>query len=256
MPLLCGGRRFSVGVKCRKVDMGDDFDIAGKVAVLAVEQLSGASFVTGIVRMVLPPNADDRLRAAIEADASAILDDVQRRLALLESELRREGKSLESPGAVRTARLAHGMGEALGASYSDVKRDAVANASARQFDPRMGEQGARKYWLDRVAALTDLQVWVLQLLREHKALYYVPSGELLLGLEATRCTFPDIDQVSLGTALSALALPDDPAQNPAPLVISAGDGIPVGDYNVTPRVLTPWGTILVKFIAPIDEGQS
>jgi hypothetical protein len=230
----------------------DDFEAAGKLAVLAAEELYGMSFVTGLVRMFLPPNADDRLRAAIEEDANAILVDVQRRVLLLEAQLRRQGSHLENPGAVRTARLAHAMAEAVGASYSDEKRAAVANAAARQFDPRMGAQGARKYWLDRVAALTDLEVWVLQLLREHQRLYYVPTGELLLGPNATRSALADVDQVSLGTALSALSLAGDPARNPAPLVLSMGEGIPVGDYNVTPRELTPWGAILVKFIAPIE----
>lgn len=231
--------------------MVDDIDAAGKLAVLGFEQLPGGSLVTGMVRMFLPPNADERLRQAIEEDASNQLIDLQTRVSIIEKQLATEGKKLDQPGAIRTTMLAHRMAEAFGSAYSDVKRDAVANAAARQFDPRMGEQGARKYWFDRVAQLSDLQVWALQLLREHTLLYYVPSGQLLLGKEAIPSPLPESDQVSLGTALSHLALPEDRMRNPAPLVSSMGEGLPLGNYNVTPEGLTVYGRILVQFIAPI-----
>jgi hypothetical protein len=48
------------------------------------------------------------------------------------------------------------------------KREALINAAAHQFDPRMGSAEARSFWYSVVAGLTDLDLLMSRLLAEHE----------------------------------------------------------------------------------------
>jgi hypothetical protein len=186
--------------------VADAFDeTVGKLAKLGVTQIPILGLVAEAFREFLPPGADERLRQAINEDAERQLEDLQRRVCIIEEQLHADGQTLDEIGPIRTVTLARTVIASVRDEYvGDVKREAVNNATARQFDPRFGSQEARKYWLDVVLALTDVEIKVVQLLRQHGELKSDLDGKLYF--KEKQSVLPDADQISLGATVIQMGL--------------------------------------------------
>jgi hypothetical protein len=67
--------------------------------------------------------------------------------------------------------------EVAGASTSE-KREALVNATARQFDPRQDQPSVRSYWLGRLRDLPEMQLSVLLQAAKHRGIFF-QGGEML-----------------------------------------------------------------------------
>lgn len=67
---------------------------------------------------------------------------------MLEDDLRKQGLKLEELSATERVRLSKEFAEAWIPAYGQRQRQAVIEAAAAQFDPRKGDTGRRKFWME------------------------------------------------------------------------------------------------------------
>ena len=178
--------------------MSDKFEkVAGALVYAGVRRVPMLAYLDDVAKKLLPPGADERLQEAIKLDWQERTVRLEQRMTALEAQLKQEGRELDNLGASRTAVVGQEVLEGVATAYGEPKVDAVLNAGARQFDPRMGPHEVRKYWLDRVMQLTDLEVRVLMLLKLHSPLSYRNEAFLASGLAHTKLDLPDADHIAL-----------------------------------------------------------
>lgn len=226
--------------------MADEFDkVAGALVYAGVRRIPVLAYLDDVAKKLLPPSADERLQEAIKLDWQERTVRLEQRVAALETELNKEGPGLDDLGPTRTAVVAKEVLEGVAGAYGEPKVDAVLNAGARQFDPRMGPQEIRKYWLDRVTLLQDIEIRVLMLPKKHAPLYYfVSSGELYWGKQRDPADLGDEDRVALGSVLLEMMERID-------LVTASGPIANIDQKSARAAILTPRGETLVRFIEPI-----
>lgn len=236
--------------------MADKFDeVVGKGAELAVGHIAGMVGLSPVLeafKVFIPDGANARFQKAVDEDAKNLVYELDRRLRIVEEQLRREGKKLDEFGGIRTMMIMKSLVHAFGNTFSDVKQDALVTATVRQFDSRFGGQETRKHWLDRIAALSDLEIRIIKLLHEHSLMAYIPpTGELIIGAAGMKSNAPAADQAALGAALQQMSFQFDPNKTP-PLVQRTQQEYKVGAHGmVLAHALTVSGKIVAGFIAPI-----
>lgn len=168
------------------------------------------------------------------------MEDLQRRVGIIEEQLREHGQKLEELGPIRTVVLARTIIASVRDAYvSDIKREALNNAAARQFDPRFGSQEGRKYWFDQASRLTDIEIKVLGLLRQHGELTADYRGTLSSSQGPSE--LDAADQIAVGAVLAQMEV----ERRPGPMLVER-----------TPRSshkLTASGYMLSGFISPIER---
>lgn len=221
--------------------------VAGALVHAGVRRIPVLAFIEDAVKPLLPAGADERLRAALEAEAREDVVRLQQRVQALEAQLQSQGKQLDDLGMKRTVAVAREVAEGVAAAYGEPKVDAVLNAGARQFDPRMGRQESRKYWLDRALNLTDMESRALLLLKDHQpVIYLAEADEMFWGDQREPANLSDEDRVALGTVLDQLVSRGD-------LVNMTSTTATIRRESVTSIVLSGQGKILVRFIEPIPS---
>lgn len=226
--------------------MTDEIERAvGHIAHVSLRRLPVLAMIEDAVKPFLPAGADERLRAAVEADAREAFVRLQQRVDVLEGLLGKDGHRLDDLGAKRTVAVAQEVAKGVAEAYGEPKIDAMLNAGARQFDPRMGPQEIRKYWLDRVTQLLDIEVRVLLLLKEHQPImYFEEADRMLWGEQRQAADLPDEDRVALGTVLNQLVSRGD-------LVSTTSTTGSVDQETVFSVMLSGQGRAVVRFIEPI-----
>lgn len=221
--------------------MGDD--AVDRLVQVGMKQLPGGSLAQIIWSAVRPANAAERFEQAKREYDDELAVRLVDAVRAVQSELRAHRTELDELAPRRALAIAEQVAKSASEASGDSKVDAVLNAGARQFDPRKGPQETRKYWLDRVTQLTELEVRVLMLLKKHSPLSYRYDAYLARGLEDTKLDLPDAEHIALGLVLERLVAKGDLVRTmPTPANM-------VATYPSV--VLSSQGQILVSFIEPI-----
>lgn len=236
--------------------MADRIDeVGGKLAKVGVGQLLNQVPMLGIivetVNAFLPPNADERLKAAIEADLSETVRLLNSKVEVLASKLEAQGKKLDELGAVQTVVLTRAVAQSTTEAKTRQKRNAVLNAAARQFDPTRGDAAARQYWLGRVRSLPEVDLAFLLFVAEHREVGFIddlvivvsgPNDAVSLSMLVD---FPRETAVAYRAAATRLGIEQGALVQTVrtPRGTSrAGDSVSFNSF-----ALTPDGAILISF---------
>jgi hypothetical protein len=158
--------------------MADRFEeVTGKLALVAVKQVPMLGVIVEAVEALLPPNADERLKAAIAEDMGDTLIKLQQKVEQLAARLESNGQKLDDLGPIRTVHVARDVAESTAQARSPEKREAVLNAAARQFDPNLSAS-ARAHWLAVVRQLSDIEIAAIRVLHTEGALWQQHDGTL------------------------------------------------------------------------------
>jgi len=223
--------------------VGDDkLDALVSVGVSAIPGGGVAQKVWSIVR---PPNARERFERAkqeYEDELGVRLCDAIR---VLQADVQAHGLQLSQLPPHRTQAVGQQVAQAASEAHSETKVEAILNAGARQFDPRMGAEEVRRYWLARVAQLTDLEVRALVLLKERAPLFYFDTPGLLhWGERREIADLPRAECLALGGVLLNL-------QRKNELVTRGTATAEIENYSTQASILTARGEELLRFIHPI-----
>jgi hypothetical protein len=223
--------------------VGDDkLDALVGVGVSAIPGGGVAQKVWSIVR---PPNAQERFERAkqdYEDELGVRLCDAIR---AVQAEVQAHGLKLAQLSPHRSQAVGQQVAQAASEARSETKVEAILNAGARQFDPRMGAEEVRRHWLTRVATLTDLEVRVLMLLKERAPLFYFSSpGVLHWGERRELADMPRAECLALGSVLLDLQRAND-------LVTQGTTNAEIENYSTQSSILTARGEELLRFIRPI-----
>jgi hypothetical protein len=233
---------FTFTSRWRRCVADDEVDALARVGVRAIP---GAGIVQDIWGIVRPKNANERFNQAAKEYEDDLAVRMVDRIREIEGQLQRVGTPIDPPTPHRTLAVAREVATSAANAQGEPKVDAVLNAGARQFDPRMGPQEARRYWLNKVMALGDLEVRVLQLLKHRQPVFYfVATGELHWGSPPELADLPDEDRIALGSVLLEMQRQND-------LVHTSGATANIDNHSARGAILTPRGEVLVRFIQPI-----
>jgi hypothetical protein len=179
--------------------MTDKFEeAAGKLARIGVSQIPVVGLLAEVVEAFLPPGADARLREAVENDLHESVRLLQKRVEELAEELQRQGLKLEQLGAARTIKVFRDFVAARTGADSPEQIDALINATAGQFDPRLGAPATRAYWLGVVRELSPIRIMLLRLMHQHEGLkIQVKPRPAIRSLKDVPLKIEDADVVAL-----------------------------------------------------------
>jgi hypothetical protein len=110
-----------------------------------------------------------------EARLSAVEDECQRlddRMRKFEAERAAQGVPEEPPDVLRQHAVSSEFAQAVSTARTREKREALVNAAAHQFDPRLGAPAAREYWFGVIRSLPDVQIWALRTCNEQKSVAF------------------------------------------------------------------------------------
>jgi hypothetical protein len=221
--------------------MGDE--VIDKLVQAGVNLVPGGSLAQSIWSAVRPANAAERFDLAKREYDDELAVRLVDTIRAVRAELRAHRTELDQLAPLRALAIAEQVAKSASEASGDSKVEAMLNAGARQFDPRKGPQETRKYWLDRVTQLSDLEVRVLMLLKDHSPLSYREEAYLAWGLKHTKLELPHAEHIALGLVLERLV----------------AEGNLVGTTPTHPSVverypsvvLSSQGRTIVNFIEPI-----
>ena len=151
--------------------MADKFDeTAGKLARAAIEQVPGVGLMVDVIEAFVPPGANERLRAAIQEELEKDVERLKERIAELDTELRKTNRRLGEFTTTRIVGVARQFAEARMAAGSEIQIEALLNAAAHQFDPRVGDAATRAHWFEIVRKLSPIRILLLKLLKQYGGL--------------------------------------------------------------------------------------
>lgn len=203
---------------------------AGAVAMTALEWLRASA------------NANDG--RVFEARFSALEDQVTRldeEVRKVKAELAAEGKQADRQDFLSQEAVYSDFARAVADAHTPEKREALVNAAAHQFDPRLGSPEVRQYWFDVVRSLADVEIWALRLCSKYtEGLAFAydrpfncevsPAAELALTAEETGALQPTVRKLIEGglvqkrVAAVRLSITPDSANGTDVCVLSkAGD---------------------------------
>lgn len=146
------------------------------VAKNGIAQFPVMGLLAQVASTFLPPNVEEKLEQAVEAELQATIDTLDAKLETLAAKLATQGQKLEELGTIRTVGLVREVAQATTEARSPEKSEAILNAAARQFDPTAGSAAARAHWFAEVRRLTDVEVVAIQLLARRAGLLFKESG--------------------------------------------------------------------------------
>jgi hypothetical protein len=136
----------------------------------------------------------------------------------------------------------------LSRAQTDLRREALTNAAAQQFDPRMGSQAVRKYFFDRAAELTDVETLVVLQLQMRPLFFFESSGKLAFLKDdktATDDAIPAADRMAIGVTMLSMGKKGDFVTETRRNIMEFGD-------RANEVRLTPAGSVLATFINEPD----
>lgn len=101
---------------------------------------------------------DERWRRAVQEEREQCLQDLAQTLEELKTRLEAVEKSVEAFSASRTESIFVAYLDQTRHALSPVKQEALRYATAALWDPTRGTIASRRYWLDAVGALSEMEV--------------------------------------------------------------------------------------------------
>lgn len=222
-------------------------DVTKKLAKTGIAQVPVFGVIFEAATAFLPPNADERLKAAIEQDLADTLASLQSKVERLAVELEAKSAKLEELGALRTFTLAREAAASAAEARTAEKRESVLNATARQFDPEAGTPATRDFWLQRVRSLPDVELKLVLLIAKYKRLAFQNNDLVQLVEDRIRpLPLPREDLVAFRTVAASMIN----AQLGGLIIRHTSREIPFkeGTYTtIWPIDLTEDGQVLVSY---------
>lgn len=157
--------------------MSDRFrEVTGKLAKLGIARIPVGGLLAQVASAFLPPNAEETLKEAVEADLQEIIDGLDAKIETLAAKLQAQGQKLDELSTIRTVGLAREVAQATTEARSPEKSEAILNAAARQFDSTAGSAAVRAHWFAEVRRLSDVEAMAIQLLAKHWGLMLKEGG--------------------------------------------------------------------------------
>jgi hypothetical protein len=147
--------------------MADWFDeVPKKLALVALHKTPVINVITELVESFIPATPDERLNAAIVQEEANRVVRLEDRVFNLEAVLAAGGMKLDDLGPTHTTHVAREFVQGTLETRSEEKVEALTNAAARQFDPRL-ERSVRAHWLSRVRRVSDIELALVALLARY-----------------------------------------------------------------------------------------